>query len=79
MDENDDNRMIVIDKEFHSPHEHVLVDLGAVQTPIEGGGSRKGVGLPIISSMPSTHLWMLNHRTALAPVITSWIFRKINS
>jgi superfamily II DNA or RNA helicase len=38
---NDDNRTVIIDTDFHTPHEHVLTDLGAVQTPIEGGGSRK--------------------------------------
>lgn len=36
-----DNRAVVIDTDFHAPHEQILIDLGALQTPIEGRGSKK--------------------------------------
>lgn len=41
VDGDKDNRTVIIDTDFHSPHEQILIDLGALQTPIEGAGSKK--------------------------------------
>lgn len=40
VDGDTENRTVLIDTEFHEPHEQILVDLGALQAPIEGGGSK---------------------------------------
>ena len=37
----ENNRIVITDTDFHAPHEQVLIDLGAIQIPIEGGGSKK--------------------------------------
>lgn len=40
-DGTENNRTVIIDTEFHTPHAQVLIDLGAAQTPTEGAGSGK--------------------------------------